>query len=375
MRNQHERVANPMGFAAASDLPSGGPGAGVGAGAATRASGPAGFENVAGNAGPEEGRTLPAADKAPRGRAQSPGSPDRLRHLQESQNLDTRLISLWSTSAERTWYMGRRSRVYIWCGVGLVLVLGGLWSSTIELNRAWGPEKLWGLVAIVLGAVVLAWCTVPYWSARRAYASRKRAVATYRVDQAIEELRKVMETGQGNLQLPRLFDLNRRQLDQYQDLTKSQQHVAFVLTWCAAVGAFLVLIAGSILALRVGDEDKFITGGLTALGTILSTFLGKTFFEGHREAMKQLNYYYAEPSLTGRLLAAERILDQLPEESRSEYVAALITRILAPDPVRKGGGKAAGGSGTPTGTPSAGTAPHGGTAAGHAAAPPAAAGH
>ncbi|MCZ2402197.1 hypothetical protein IV498_03125 [Paenarthrobacter sp. Z7-10] len=312
--------------------------------------------------------------KPRRSRGQSPGSPDRLRHLQESQNLDTRLISLWSTSAERTWYMGSRERVYIWCGVGLVLVLGGLWSSTADLDRAWGPDKLWGLVAITLGAVVLAWCTVPYWSARRAYASRKRAVATYRVDQAIEELRKVMESGQGNLQLPRLFDLNRRQLDQYQDLTKSQQHVAFVLTWCAAVGAFLVLIAGSILALRVGDEDKFITGGLTALGTILSTFLGKTFFEGHREAMKQLNYYYAEPSLTGRLLAAERILDQLPSESRSEYVAALITRILAPDPVRKGGAKLPERAGKTTGHSSAGPAAPSGHAAGGAAgasAPPA----
>lgn len=343
MRNQDERIADPVGLTGISGPQDGPPGTGV----------PAVSEP------PDQPGATPTG-KPLRAKGQGPGSPDRLRHLQASQNLNTALISLWSTSAERSWYIGRRTRVYTWCGVGLVLLLGGIWSATAYPARGWGPDELWGLVAMTLGAVVLAWCTVPYWAARRAYASRKRAVATYRVDQAIEELRKVMESGQGNLQLPRLFDLNRRQLDQYQDLTKSQQHLAFVLTWSAAVGAFVVLIAGSILVLRVGDDDKFITGGLTALGTILSTFLGKTFFEGHREAMKQLNYYYAEPSLTGRLLAAERILDQLPAESRSEYVAALITRILAPDPVSKGKAKRAANN-------AAGTAPSAGAASGAAA--------
>jgi hypothetical protein len=262
----------------------------------------------------------------------APGTPEQLKHLLESEGLFPDLIDQWVASPERSWYMERRRIIARWCALGVGFLLLAVWAAAATLDESGlTPLRLWGIVAAVAAVITLGWCTVPYWAARRAFSSRIRAAARYRVEHALKELRYAMEDPDSgtNVQFARMFELNRGQLDEYQQLTKSQQKTAFALTWGAAVAALFILIAGSILALRIGDEDKYITGGLTALGSLLSAFLGKTFFDGHREAMEQLNHYYNEPSLTGRLLAAERILNQLPEGERTEKVGEMLTKILA----------------------------------------------
>lgn len=143
------------------------------------------------------------------------------------------------------------------------------------------------------------------------------------------DLRDSMQKSGPEEQLAELFVLNRQQLDEYQQLPRRQQRTAFALTWGAAVAALLILVTGSIVARRVGDQDKYITGGLTALGTLLSTFLGQTFFRGHERAVEQLNLYYLEPSLTGRMLAAERILRHFPDAEKPKHAAEIMAKILA----------------------------------------------
>lgn len=143
-----------------------------------------------------------------------------------------------------------------------------------------------------------------------------------------DDSKVAMEMKKGR-EFPSLFYLNRRQLDEYQELTKRQQHLAFVMTWSASVAAFIVLIVGVLAVVNQDDvSGKFIAGGLTALGALLSGFLGKTFFDGHETATRQLNHYYSEPSLTGRLLAAERIIEQLSPNDKSKQAVELITTML-----------------------------------------------
>jgi hypothetical protein len=150
------------------------------------------------------------------------------------------------------------------------------------------------------------------------------------VDAALEQLRQAMEADHGyKIQLARMFELNRRQLDEYQEITKAQQRTAFSLTWSAAVAAFLILIVGSIVALQfAGPDEKFIAGGLTALGSLLSAFLGAVFFRGHDHAANQLNHYYLEPSLTGRILAVERMLERLPTDEDKTATAKVMMKWI-----------------------------------------------
>jgi len=264
-----------------------------------------------------------------------PGSADKLKYLLSQEGLSTQLIDQWSSSPERTWYRERRRRVYLGAGAGVICWLIAVWVLTEWLknwnnpNWQWVDPLVWGAVAAVAGMVILAWSTVPYWAARRGFVERLRTSARYRVEKALMDLRDSMQKAGSEEQLARMFVLNRQQLDEYQQLTRRQQRTAFALTWGAAVAALLILVAGSIVALRVGDQDKYITGGLTALGTLLSTFLGQTFFRGHERAVEQLNLYYLEPSLTGRMLAAERILRHFPDAEKPKHAAEIMAKILA----------------------------------------------
>lgn len=291
-----------------------------------------------------------------------PGSADRLKYLLSEEGLSTQLIDQWSSSPERTWYLERRLSVYAGACVGLACWLYAVWVLTQWLknwnnpNWQWVDPLVWGAAVAVAGMVILAWSTVPYRAARRGFFERLRTSARYRVEKALVDLRDSMQKAGPEEQLARMFVLNRQQLDEYQQLTRRQQRTAFALTWGAAVAALLILVAGSIVALRVGDQDKYITGGLTALGTLLSTFLGQTFFRGHERAVEQLNLYYLEPSLTGRMLAAERILRHFPDAEKPKYAAEIMAKILAwefPLPKKDEGEEEA----PETGKPSGGTEP------------------
>ena len=266
-------------------------------------------------------------------------APDRLRTLQSQRGLKLESIQLWATSPELAWYIERRStRIYrFFISVVLITLVLELLLAAVA-----STHKSAFMVAVgVLGAMALAQCTVPYWAARRAFLDRKRALAAYRVDVALQ---KVCKERKENDQLPLagLFELNRRQLDEYQEMTKRQQLVAFQLTWAAATLAFVVLIGGTVLSFKSGTGSKqYVVGGLTALGTLLSGFLGKTFFEGLRHAMDQLNYYYAEPSMTGRMLAAERVVKKLDANDQAKYTDTIVKSLLSwkppPAPLRGGG--------------------------------------
>lgn len=268
-----------------------------------------------------------AVSAAPRAESAA-GTPDRLKKLQEDRGLETGFIQLWATSPERSWYLERRKKIlrYVTVGVAIILLALGIW-------LAWRTSS-GGKAALALSVaafVVLGWCTVPYWAAKVAFRDRKRATAAYEVDVA---LRRVCEQhGKVSLPLPQLFELNRRQLNEYQEMTKRQQQMAFQLTWAASVLAFAVLVVGATVSLRVpAGSSQYVAGGLTGLGTLLSGFLGKTFFEGHRHAMDQLNYYYAEPSMTGRMLAAERIVEKLANGKQTDYARDIVKSLLTWQP-------------------------------------------
>jgi hypothetical protein len=247
----------------------------------------------------------------------------------DHDKLDQPGFDLWAASQERAWYIQRRPQIYPWIALAVLLSLASLWLLTGSSHSVRGLA--FGAALGAAGTVELAWCTVPYWSARRAFAERRRTMVRYRVDQALREVCSAETIDR--LPLTGLFELNRRQLDEYQEMTKRQQKVAFRLTWGAAVVGFAVLVAGIALSLRVNPgTSQYVVGGLSGLGTALSGYLGHTFYRGHRAAMRQLNRYYKEPSMTGRLLAAERLVDKLGGPVPNGFAEQLVTAVLTGSP-------------------------------------------
>ena len=240
---------------------------------------------------------------------------------QAATTADDVVVGTWSTSGERQAYLDRRSRVIVVALPAMALAVVGYAMIKPE-DRSWVEWS--GTGALVVAAILLTWCLMPYWASGRAYRQRKLATAAARVDKAVEDIAAAED-----LPLPMLFKLNRRQLDEYQEMTKKQQRSAFLLTQAASVAAFVALTAGVVLTFRMSaDGGRYVVGGLSGLGALLSSFLAKTFYRSHQDANQQLNHYYLEPQRTGRILAAERLARWLKEEPASRYTEEMVRELL-----------------------------------------------
>lgn len=101
-----------------------------------------------------------------------------------------------------------------------------------------------------------------YAAARRAFYDRVRSIKAQRVDAEVERLRK-----QDHLNLPNLFALNRRQLDEYHTVSVRQQAVAFRNAQLASAIGFIVLLTGVIITMnQAEDAERWVTAGLAGLG-------------------------------------------------------------------------------------------------------------
>jgi hypothetical protein len=253
---------------------------------------------------------------------------DALRRFQSAAGLDVSKINLWATSPERSWYLARRGEVVR----HFALPLGAMSIAAALVIAIWGEDhELVRRSAVVLGSAALVgllWCAMPYAAARGAFRERSRATAAYRVDIALKDVTSPSNS-HADLPLNGLFELNRRQLDEYQEMTKRQQRIAFQLTWAATMLALAILVAGTALSLRQNTgSESYVVGGLTGLGTLLSGFLSKTFYDRQNEASQLLDRYYEEPSMTGRLLAAERLVRGLDESSKRDCIKAMVDQLL-----------------------------------------------
>jgi hypothetical protein len=248
----------------------------------------------------------------------------------DDSNLELRT---WALSSERISYMGRRARCYVSAIGGVVVVVSGGFLIAAYLHAGGGEDatisRYFGGMEIVVGAVIVVYSFMPYFAARSAYRKRIQATAAAQVNAAITNTCKPGD-GRAALQLEDLFQLNRRQLDEYQVITRAQQRSAFRWAQVASVVALTVLVAGIVVALSVHDDvQKYVSGGLSGLGSTLSAFVAKTFFESAQDANKQMKLYYLEPQRTGRLLAAERIARvQLPVKDKA-LVQDMVTAVLS----------------------------------------------
>lgn len=255
-------------------------------------------------------------------------------------NRDVVGLDVWSYSDEYTQYRESRKTVAkrVLVGASAAVVAGMVlastnwakWASLADaIDGGAGWRIFWATLFGIVGSVMLTWATFPYFASRRAFRERKRASAAIGVEVA---LRGLASSPSGSLPLPELFVLNRRQLDEYQTITKRQQAMAFMLTWAATGLAFVVLVLGIILSYRTEPgTDQYVVAGLTGLGSLITAFLTKTFYDGYDKATKQLSVYYAEPNLTGRALAAERLIDGMEDrEARTAAAREVMAVLLMP---------------------------------------------
>jgi len=137
-------------------------------------------------------------------------------------------------------------------------------------------------------------------------------------------------TASDPIALKDLFRYTRRQLDAYQEESRNQQRLAFRRAQFASVLGLVVLIIGIVLSLKEAPgSDKYVVAGLSGLGAALSGYIASTFIGTARRADEQLNLYYREPHMMGRLVVAERLATTICDSCKKEMGESMIAQALA----------------------------------------------
>jgi hypothetical protein len=242
-------------------------------------------------------------------------------------------IVTWTTSPEHSDYIETglwRSTIRAWFAV-VLSIASGAWLSYTQGRP--GQSAL-GITGLFVSGCVALWSIAPYWAARRAYFERVQAEKSQAVQDALDHL--AGQDSRDALPLTALFIFNRRQLDEYQNLTKWHAEVSFRNAQIAAGLGFTVLVVGAALVIQqktASTSVQYAIGGLSTLGALLSTYLSRTYFRSHQEAMTQLAIYYEEPFITSRALSAERIISRIPSlgvPPTDTNIAILVQRLLNP---------------------------------------------
>jgi hypothetical protein len=244
-----------------------------------------------------------------------------MKHL-DSNDIAGLIIDNWTESRERDWYIKRRPMVFAFVVLGgfIALVAGFIGQPPRSAVGTW-----WATIVAAVALIILGWSTFPYFAARRAFVERRRMMAKIRARLALEDMTK-----DDPIELHALFRYNRQQLDAYQEDSRNQQRAAFRHAQFASLVGFVVLVAGIAISLKqVPGSEKYVVAGLSGLGAALSGYVANTFVKAARRADRQLNLYYAEPHMMGRLIAAERIATTLCKSDEEHAGTAIITQALA----------------------------------------------
>jgi len=235
--------------------------------------------------------------------------------------LESVQANLWAVSPERSWYMTRRPKVFLAVGAGVILLVV---AAVVGQPPSSDTERWWALVLAAAAVLVLMYATFPYWAARRAFVERRTKTAAYRAEIALKGL-----TESDSIPFSKLFSYNRKQLDAYQEESRNQQRAAFRQAQLASLVGLVILAAGIVVSLgQAPGSSQYVVAGLAGLGTALGAFISNTFASSARQADQQLNLYYREPHMIGRVMVTEHLAQGLNEDSRNEQLSAMISTML-----------------------------------------------
>ena len=140
-----------------------------------------------------------------------------------------------------------------------------------------------------------------------------------------------------NLDLASLWSLTQKRLDYYHQIATSQSERSFAYGLGAAAVGLLVLIVSAVIAGIARSTTASIAAGLVGVGGGgLAAYIGSTFMKLQEATTVQLRAYFRQPLEFSRYLAAERLLENVDAEHRSQATRELmraLTRTEAGDEV------------------------------------------
>lgn len=156
------------------------------------------------------------------------------------------------------------------------------------------------------------------------------------IDQKVSEVSALVEESKSAISMGRLFNLYSKQIEKYQQETRSRATWSFIFAitaMCAGLG--FIGWGGSVL-LTATEGIVLAAGGIiSTVGGAVSGYIAKTFLDVHKLSLKQLNRYFQQPVLNDHILMAQRLADESDDaETRKrayEKIIESITTLISRD--------------------------------------------
>src|SRR5262249_41021715 len=117
-----------------------------------------------------------------------------------------------------------------------------------------------------------------------------------RAEEVAQRSRQAAERSEERGLTPDERDANQQALARYQYLTQAKATSSYRLAQVAILAGLLILLGGVAITVRTsGTTTQLVVGGLTALGSSISAYVGATSIQVYNRTLSQLNFYYAQP--------------------------------------------------------------------------------
>jgi type II secretory pathway pseudopilin PulG len=205
-------------------------------------------------------------------------------------------------------------------GAGVSIVVGPVTAG--KPQDAPLPFAL-AVVGVVMGLVALAAALSIRSLARARFLEQQTAAAAASVDKALDDVRTEQ------MSLSSLLRLNRDLMEQYHALSRQQAEDSYFFSKLASFLGLTVLVGGAFVAVLAPDTStKVAAATLASVGTVLATYIGRTFLHTYQTALVQLNWYFEQPLVNSYLLTAERLCERLDNSRRDPVLQRVIEIVM-----------------------------------------------
>lgn len=128
-----------------------------------------------------------------------------------------------------------------------------------------------------------------------------------------------------------IWRASQKRLDHYHQLALDQSKRSFLYGILSATAGLAAAIACAVVAAGSNSAaGAAAAGGLGALTTALSGYIGGTFMRAYLLASRQLKAYFEQAAESWRYLSAERLIEQIEDPVRRDAtVSELALRVAA----------------------------------------------
>jgi hypothetical protein len=144
------------------------------------------------------------------------------------------------------------------------------------------------------------------------------------------ELNRVIAGINGIDDLPGMMLANKKQMDAYEALVRSQRECLHRASRIAMAASFSAVGGGLLIAILSEDSaTKYAVAAMAAAGAATGGYITRAFIRAQQSAQVQLGSYFQQPLVQSYLLAAERIVSMMSVEVRDDQYRLVLRSVLA----------------------------------------------